>query len=46
MALIPLSYGFDDRRIIKTIRATARPETTMNLLTPATGGDDRRAEGF
>ena len=27
MALIPLSYGFDDRRIIKTIRATERPQT-------------------
>jgi hypothetical protein len=29
MALIPLSYGFDDRRIIKTIRATARPQTRI-----------------
>jgi hypothetical protein len=35
MALIPLSYGFDDRRIIKTIRATARPQTRINLLAPA-----------
>ncbi len=29
MALMPLSYGFDDRRIIKTIRATARPQTRI-----------------
>jgi hypothetical protein len=34
MALIPLSYGFDDMRIIKTIRATARPQTRINLLAP------------
>jgi hypothetical protein len=29
LALIPLSDGFDDRRIIKTIRATARPQTRI-----------------
>jgi len=40
MALIPVkSYGLDDRRTIKTIRATARPQTTINLLTPATASE-------
>jgi len=29
----------DHRRIIKTIRATARPQTTINLLTPATASE-------
>jgi len=40
MALIPVkSYGLDDRRTIKTIRTTARPQTTINLLTPATASE-------
>jgi len=40
MALIPVKrYGFDDRRTIKTMHATGRPQTTINLLTPATASE-------
>ena len=35
----PSKSGFDDRRTIKTIRATRPATTTINLLTPATASE-------
>ncbi len=35
MALTPLSYGFDDRRISRTVRGIARPQTRINFRAPA-----------
>jgi hypothetical protein len=35
MALTPLNYGFDARRISRTIRGIARPQTRLNFLAAA-----------
>jgi hypothetical protein len=46
LALIPQSSGFDDTRVIKTIRATARPQTRIEAPPSLEEALQRRLRGW